>query len=63
MAQTSIVPILIITKYVMNSGLKERLLVLPSAIGYEPTWLTEKSGSLLGVVKESKKDHARTDID
>ena len=55
LAQTGIVPILNITKDTMNSGLKERLIALPSVNGLEPTFLTEKSGKWLVVVESKKK--------
>ena len=47
----------------MNSGLKERLLAIPSVIGLEPTYLTTKSGKWLVIVKKTRKDQSRTDID
>ena len=47
----------------MNSGLKDRLLAITSVIGLEPTYLTTKSGKWLVVVKKSKKDQARQEID
>ena len=47
----------------MTSGLKERLDALPSIIGLEPPYLTEKSGKWLVVVKKSQKDQTRNDID
>ena len=55
LAQTGIVPILNITKDAMNSGLKERRISLPSVNGFEPTYLTEKSGKWLVVVESKKK--------
>ena len=62
-AQSGIVPILNITQDTMNSGLKERLLAIPSIIGLEPTYLTTKSGKWLVIVKKNRKDQSRTDID
>ena len=61
--QTGIVPILKFAKDTMTSGLKERLDALPSIIGLEPPYLTEKSGKWLVVVKKSQKDQTRNDID
>ena len=58
-----IVHIINITKNITNSWLKERLLTLPSVIVLGPTYLTERSGKWLVVVKKSKKDQTRTDID
>ena len=63
LAQTSIVPILNIAPETMNSGLKDRLLVIISVIGFEPTYLTTKSGKWLVIVKKSQKDQARREID
>ena len=40
--QTALVPILNIHHDIINSGLKESLLAIPSVIGLEPTYLTEK---------------------
>ena len=48
---------------IMNSGLKENLIAIPSVIGLEPTYFTEKSGKWLLLVKKSQKDNARIAID
>ena len=63
LAQTGIVPILNIAPETMNSGLKYRILVIISVIGFEPTYLTTKSGKWLVIVKKSQKDEARREID
>ena len=63
LAQTGIIPILNITQNTMNSGFKERLLVIPSFIDIEPIYLTTKSGKRLVIVKKVRRYQARTDID
>ena len=63
LAQTGNVPILNITPETMQSGLKDRLLAITSVIGLEPTYLTKKSGKWLVIVKKSRKDQARQEID
>ena len=63
LAQTSIVPIINITPDTMNSCLKECLLAITSAISLEPTYFTAKSGKWLVIVKKTKKDQARQEID
>ena len=63
LTQTGIVHILNITTYTMDSGLKERLLSLPSVIGLELNYLIGKSGKWLVVVKSSQKEQARNNID
>ena len=54
LAQTDIVLILNIPETAMNSGLKTRLLAIPSAIDREPTYLTESFGKWLVVVNNHK---------
>ena len=61
--QTGIFPVLNITPKTMNSGLRDRLLEITSVIGLEPTYLTTKSGKWLVIVKQSKKDQVRQEID
>ena len=63
LANIGIVPILNITPEIMQSGLKDRLLAITSVIGLEPTCLTTKSGKWLVIVKKSRKDQARQEID
>ena len=63
LANTGIIPILNITPEIMQSGLKDRLLAITSVIGLEPTCLTTKSGKWLVIVKKSRKDQARQEID
>ena len=47
----------------MNSGIKTRLLDIPSVIGLEPPYLTKSSGKWLVVVKKFQKDQVRRAID
>ena len=47
----------------MQSGLKDRLLVITSIINHEPTYLTTKSGKWLVKVKKARKDQTRQEID
>ena len=61
--QTGFVPILNIDSDIMNSWLKERLIVIPPVIGLEPTYFTQKSEKWLLLVKKYQKDHARIAID
>ena len=44
LTQTGIVPIFSIPETTMNLGIKNRLLDIPSVIGFEPTYLTKSSG-------------------
>ena len=55
LANTGIVPILNFTPETIQSGLKDRLLVITSVIGLKPTYLTTKSGKWIAIVKKLEK--------
>ena len=63
LAQTGIVPIFNITPETMQSGLKDSVLERISVIGFEPTYLTTKSGKWLVIVKTTRNDQAKQEID